>query len=106
MLAPALNGVVDLYSIVGPAILLTFANGISQPQCMAAAFAAIPQRRGAVSSVVGFSQIMAGGVGFQIIGWLPDGTPVPMTLLICTCALLAAFGIVTIFRNPQTTSNQ
>ena len=55
MLALALNGVVTLYSIVGPAILLTFANGVSQPQCMAAALSAVPQRRGAASSVVGFS---------------------------------------------------
>ena len=96
----ALSGVVTLYSIVGPAILLTFANGVSQPQCMAAALSAVPQRRGAASSVVGFSQIMAAGVGFQIIGWLPSGTPVPMTWLICICALVAAIGVVTISRKP------
>ncbi len=100
MLALALSGVVTLYSIVGPAILLTFANGVSQPQCMAAALSAVPQRRGAASSVVGFSQIMAAGVGFQIIGWLPSGTPVPMTWLICICALVAAIGVVTISRKP------
>ena len=100
MLALALNGVVNLYSIVGPAILLPFANGVSQPQCMAAAFSAVPQRRGAASSVVGFSQVMAGGVGFQLIGWLPSGTPVPMTWLTCIRALVAAIGVVTISRKP------
>ena len=100
MLALALNGVVNLYSIVGPAILLTFANGVSQPQCMAAALSAVPQRRGAASSVTGFSQIMAGGAGFQIVGWLPSGTPVPMTWLICICALVAAIGVATISRKP------
>ena len=101
MLALALNGVFNLYSIVVPAVLLTFANGISQPQCMAAAISAVPERRGAASSVVGFSQIMAGGVGFQIIGWLPGGSPVAMTALISACALVGALGVATIYLNPR-----
>ena len=101
MLGLALGGVFNLYSIVVPAVLLTFANGISQPQCMAAAISAVPERRGAASSVVGFSQIMAGGVGFQLIGWLPGGSPVAMTALILACALLAALGIATIYLNPR-----
>lgn len=98
MLALVANGVVNLYSIVGPAIMLSFANGISQPQCMAAALAAAPNRRGAASSIVGFSQIMAGGVGFQLMGWLPNGTPTPMTLLICACALTGGAGLLLIYR--------
>ena len=44
---------------------------------------------------------MAGGVGFQPIGWLPSGTPVPMTWLTCICALVAAIGVVTISRKPR-----
>ncbi len=100
MMGLALNGVVNLYSIVGPVILLTFANGISQPQCMAAALSAAPERRGRASSIVGFSQIMAGGVGFQLIGWLPNGSPAPMTILICACALSGAFGLLMIYRRP------
>lgn len=98
MLALVLNGVVSLYSIVGPALLLSFANGISQPQCMAAALAAAPERRGAASSIVGFSQIMAGGVGFQLMGWLPNDTPAPMTMLICACALTGGIGVLMIYR--------
>lgn len=98
MLGLVMNGVVNLYSIVGPAVLLSFANGISQPQCMAAALAAAPQRRGAASSIVGFSQIMAGGVGFQLMGWLPNGTPAPMTMLICACALTGGAGVLMIYR--------
>ena len=100
MLALVMNGVVNLYSIVGPALLLSFANGISQPQCMAAALAAAPQRRGAASSIVGFSQIMAGGVGFQLVGWLPNGSPGPMTMLICVCALTGGIGLLMIYRQP------
>ena len=100
MLALVMNGVVSLYSIVGPAVLLSFANGISQPQCMAAALAAAPERRGAASSIVGFSQIMAGGVGFQLMGWLPNGSPAPMTMLICACALTGGIGLLMIYRRP------
>ena len=98
MLSLALNGVVNLYSIVGPAVLLSFANGISQPQCMAAALSAAPARRGAASSIGGFSQIMAGGVGFQLMGWLPNATPAPMTMLICACALTGGIGLLLIYR--------
>ncbi|WP_446831933.1 multidrug effflux MFS transporter [Candidatus Foliamicus sp.] len=101
MLGLALGGVVNLYSIVAPAMLLTFANGISQPQCMAAAISAAPERRGAASSVVGFSQIMAGGVGFQVMGWLPGDSPIPMTALICVCALISAGGVVAIYLKPS-----
>ncbi len=101
MLGLALNGVFNLYSIVVPAALLTFANGISQPQCMAAAISAAPQRRGAASSVVGFSQIMAGAVGFQIIGWLPGGSLLAMTSLISACAALGVLGVATICLKPR-----
>jgi len=99
MLGLVMNGVVNLYSIVGPALMLSFANGISQPQCMAAALSAAPTRRGAASSIVGFSQIMAGGVGFQLMGWLPNGSPAPMTMLICACALTGGVGLIMIFRS-------
>lgn len=99
MLALAMNGVANLYSIVGPAVLLSFANGISQPQCMAAALAAAPERRGAASGIVGFSQIMAGGVGFQLMGWLPNGSPAPMTMLICACAVTGGIGLLMIYRS-------
>ena len=99
MLGLVMNGVVNLYSIVGPAVMLSFANGISQPQCMAAALSAAPTRRGAASSIVGFSQIMAGGVGFQLMGWLPNGSPAPMTMLICGCALTGAIGLLLIYRS-------
>ncbi len=104
MLGLTLNGVVNLYSIVGPALLLSFANGISQPQCMAAALSVAPRRRGAASSIVGFAQIMAGGLGFQIVGWLPGGSPSPMTMVVCICALLGALGIVMIYRRPLAAS--
>ena len=100
MLGLVMNGVVSLYSIVGPAVMLSFANGISQPQCMAAALSAAPARRGAASSIVGFSQIMAGGVGFQLMGWLPSGSPAPMTMLICACALTGGIGLLLIYRRP------
>lgn len=100
MLGLVVNGVVSLYSIVGPAVMLSFANGISQPQCMAAALSAAPNRRGAASSIVGFSQIMAGGVGFQLVGWLPNDTPAPMTMLICACALTGGVGLLMIYRRP------
>ena len=93
MLALALNDVISLHSIVGPVILLSFANGISQPQCMAAALNAAPDRRGQASSLVGFSQIMAGGVGFQLMGWLPADSPVPLAWLACFCALGGAIGL-------------
>lgn len=99
MLGLALSGTFNLYSIVAPAVLLTFANGISQPQCAAAAISAVPDRRGAASSVVGFCQIMAGGVGFQLMGWLPGGSPAPMTMLICACALTAGIGVLMICRS-------
>lgn len=96
LLAMALNGVVNLQAIVGPVILLSFANGISQPQCMAAALNAAPARRGQSSSLVGFSQIMAGGVGFQVMGWLPTDSAVPMAALGCICALGGGIGLLLI----------
>lgn len=106
LLALALNGTVNLYSIAGPVVFLSFANGISQPQCMAAAISAAPDRRGQASSLVGFSQIMAGGVGLQLMGWLPTDSPVPMASLACTCALGGAIGLLLIRggRAPATAS--
>ena len=32
------------------------------------------------------------------MGWLPGGSPAPMTMLICACALTAGIGVLMIYR--------
>jgi len=56
----------SLGAIVGPAILLTIANGITQPNCAAGAMSSVEGRKGAAASLSGFGQIMAAAIGVQL----------------------------------------
>jgi DHA1 family bicyclomycin/chloramphenicol resistance-like MFS transporter len=88
-------GVLSALTLFAPASLLTFANGLIQPNCHAAAISRAGERRGTAASLTGFVQIMAGGAGFQIMAFAHGdaGSPRAMVVVVgaaaAACALLA-----------------
>lgn len=92
----------DAIGVAGPAFLLTFANGITQPNCGAGALASASVRRGTAASLSGFGQIMAGAVGFQLAGVLQIRTPTALALLVLLCAAVALGAAAVLAGRPLT----
>lgn len=63
--------------------------GFTQPNALAGAMAAHPERAGAAASLYGVLQFVVGASASAAVAVLNDHTPVPMALVICACALLA-----------------
>lgn len=88
-------GLLSGLTLFAPASLLTFSNGLIQPNCHAAAISRAGERRGTAASLTGFVQIMAGAVGFQVMAFAhaDGGSPGAMVTVVgaaaAACALLA-----------------
>ena len=92
MLALVLCGIVNLYTLIGPVVLLMISMSFVSPSTTAGAMSPFSQTAGAASSLLGFIQFGAGAVSAAIVGLLNDGTPLPMAAVICgstICALIA-----------------
>lgn len=76
-----------------PASLFAFANGLAQPNAMAAAVSVHPEIAGAAAGLSGFLQMATAAVASQTIGALQDGTPYPVVVQMVTMAALALAAI-------------
>jgi MFS transporter, DHA1 family, multidrug resistance protein len=85
----AILGIQNLLTIAGPAFLLTFTNGITQPNCGAGALASVEQHKGIAASLSGVGQILAGAVGFQIMGFVQIASAKPLAIVISACSAVA-----------------
>ena len=76
-----------------PALFGSIATlGFIQPNAMAEALAAYPERAGSASALLGTVQFTVGALAGMAVGALHDGTALPMAAVIaaCACAALAA----------------
>lgn len=84
----AIAGIQNLLTIAGPAFLLTFTNGITQPNCGAGALASVERHKGIAASLSGVGQILAGAVGFQIMGFFQITSAKPLAIVIVACSVV------------------
>ncbi len=91
----------NLATIAGPALLLTFTNGITQPNCGAGALASVAGKKGVVASLSGFGQIMAGALGFQIMGFLGTSSANPLAVVLGICSVLAVVAAALLLRSKE-----
>ena len=95
-------GVETLASLVGPVVILTCANGITQPNCTAGALSSVDERKGAAASLSGFGQVMAAALGAQLSAVAGAGNLVTLLSLMFVfglAALAAAFMLIAEDRN-------
>jgi DHA1 family bicyclomycin/chloramphenicol resistance-like MFS transporter len=99
-------GKVSALTLFAPASLLTFANGLIQPNCHAAAISRAGDRRGTAASLTGFVQIMAGGAGFQVMAYAhaDHGSAMAMVGVVGVAAALSGALAVLLSRQTQTTA--
>ncbi|MEX2454387.1 MAG: multidrug effflux MFS transporter [Rhodospirillaceae bacterium] len=93
MAALVAAGIVNVYTLMGPVVLMLVSLAFITPGTTAGAMSPFPHMAGAASSLLGFIQFFAGAVATAAIGLLNDGTPMPMAAVIgiCTVGSLVAF---------------
>jgi DHA1 family bicyclomycin/chloramphenicol resistance-like MFS transporter len=83
-----LNGHVQPLTIFVPGFFLTMAQGIALPYTQVGAMAVIPSLAGTAAGIGVFMQNFCGAFFAQVYGWIADGTPRPMVLIVSTAGVL------------------
>ncbi len=93
MVALAIAGIDTVAAIMVPMAMFMAAYSFVIPQATAAALSPFPDTAGAASSLLGFLQICVGTTAATAVGFLDDGTQMPMTIAIggMGVALLIAY---------------
>ncbi len=88
LLAAVLSGVGGLWSVAPGIILYVGMIGLVGANTSAGAVSPFKQSAGTASALLGASRFMLGALAAAMVGWLHDGTPLPMAAVICTCGVL------------------
>ncbi|MEH6442803.1 MAG: multidrug effflux MFS transporter [Oceanospirillaceae bacterium] len=72
-----------------PMALIACSNGIAIPNGMAGALSVEPKLAGTASGLAGFLQIILGAAATFVVGFVHDGTAIPMVVAMVVCALLS-----------------
>jgi DHA1 family bicyclomycin/chloramphenicol resistance-like MFS transporter len=83
-----LNGHVQPLTIFVPGLFLTMAQGIALPYTQVGAMAVVPSLAGTAAGIGVFMQNFWGALFAQVYGWIADGTPRPMVLIVTTSGVL------------------
>lgn len=82
-----LTGNINVYTLIGPVIVLLVSLSFITPATTAGAMSPFARMAGAASSLLGFIQFAAAAAATAIVGLLNDGTPLPMAAVICVSTL-------------------
>lgn len=96
----AMQGWGGLWGLVGCLFLFMALTGLTNANAMAGAMQSFPQMAGTASALAGMLQFTTGAVSGWAVGWLADGTAVPMALVIGGAALTGLALNVTLVRRP------
>lgn len=72
-----------------PALFITYGNGLAMPTSIASGIQTDRNAGGAASGLMGFCQMSLGAVVSYVAGLLPNGTALPMALIILACGIMA-----------------
>lgn len=85
-------------AMFGAAAIITWGNGAIQPSTMAGTMTHAVSHEGSAASLTGFGLVMSGAAGLQIMGYLQDDTPVPMSYVFVACAVVCVLLVISLFR--------
>lgn len=101
VLACGLTGFGGLAGLAGSLILMMATTGMIAANAMAGAMSVYPQMAGSASALTGAVQFASGAAAGWVVGYLADGTPLPMAAVMCAATLLgAAFSIALVRSRP------
>ncbi|WP_420347164.1 multidrug effflux MFS transporter [Pelagibius sp.] len=88
----ALSGEMTPLMLFGPVMFIGLANGLSLPNATASAISVRPDLAGTASGLLGFLQMMVGGVATLVVGHLQSDTATPMVAVMTAAAVIAFLG--------------
>lgn len=100
-LLPVVIGVVVFWLLAGtqhplalflPMMCLTFSNGLTIPNAMAAALSVRPSLAGTAAGISGFLQVGMGGLLTLVVGFTQNGLSWPLLSAITACGILTIVG--------------
>ena len=98
MLGFVLSGIINVYTLMAPMVLVLTSLAFIVPGTTAGAMSPFAHMAGAASSLLGFIQFLAAAIATAMIGLLNDGTPLPMAAAICVCTIGAAIAYLALIR--------
>lgn len=105
MLVFVMTGMINVYTLMGPVVLILVSLAFVSPGTTAGAMSPFGEMAGAASSLLGFIQFAAAATATAIIGVLNDGTPFPMALMVCICAVCALISYLAFVRRLSTAAS-
>lgn len=98
MLVFVTSGMINVYTLMGPVVLVLTSLAFISPGTTAGAMSPFAHMAGAASSLLGFIQFVAAATTTALIGLFNDGTPYPMAVTICVCTVCAMIAYLTLVR--------
>lgn len=87
----SLLGMLNMYSAIVLIFLFLSCQGFSFPNASALSLAPFSKEAGSASALMGALQMGIGSLGAALVGYLSDGSSLPMTGMMAGCALLGLF---------------
>ncbi|HEX4985046.1 MAG TPA: Bcr/CflA family multidrug efflux MFS transporter [Burkholderiales bacterium] len=85
----AATDALGLAGILVPLFFVVSMRGLTFPNASAGAMAPFPEKAGSASALLGAVQFAIAAMASVTVGWLHDGTAVPMAAVVGTCGFLA-----------------
>lgn len=87
-----------ILALMIPVFIITIGNGLLMPFSSANAIALFPHHAGMVTGTLGSLQLAAAGIATAVIGFIENGTLLPIGLFVLTIAILAILVFVLTFK--------
>lgn len=92
-------------TVVAPMFFYAFSVGFVMPNSMAGAMAPFPHMAGAASALMGFIQMALSAIFGAWVGWMYDGTAMPMMATIAFCGTMAWIFATKVEKSARLISN-
>jgi MFS transporter, DHA1 family, multidrug resistance protein len=101
LLATGLSGAGGIIGLALPLFVVLSLLTVVASNAISGALSVFPNRAGAAAALAGALQFGAGALVSAAVGWLADGTPRPMTVIICVGAVAALVANLVLIRSAD-----
>ena len=101
LLATGLSGAGGIIGLALPLFVVLSLLTVVASNAISGALSVFPNRAGAAAALAGALQFGAGALVSAAVGWFADGTPRPMTVIICVGAVAALVANLVLIRSAD-----
>ncbi len=101
LLATGVSGAGGIVGLALPLFIVLSLLTVVASNAISGALSVFPNRAGAAAALAGAIQFGAGAIASAAVGWSADGTPRPMSVLICAGAVAALVANLVLIRSTD-----